>query len=123
MIEEALNSAPECTCVITAYIDRPTWKDMNNNFRKSQDIQLTSIPTLIKVGTVCCFTWVSIFVISIMLLALLKGKKFFMIFTANVGLKEDQAYKFSVIFFSQEKRLEEGQCAKLSLVQMLLEDD
>ncbi|KAL5265133.1 hypothetical protein ACHWQZ_G006019 [Mnemiopsis leidyi] len=73
VIEEALNSAPECTCVITAYIDRPTWKDMNNNFRKSQDIQLTSIPTLIKVGT--------------------------------------------------EKRLEEGQCAKLSLVQMLLEDD
>ena len=27
---------------------------MNNNFRKSQDIQLTSVPTLIKVGTVSC---------------------------------------------------------------------
>jgi len=73
VIEEALNDAPECSCVITVYIDRTTWKDRDNNFRKSQDLQLTSVPTLIKVGT--------------------------------------------------EKRLEEAQCAKLSLVQMLLEDD
>lgn len=54
VIEEALNNAPECSCMITVYIDRTTWKDMNNNFRKSQDIQLTSVPTLIKVGTVSC---------------------------------------------------------------------
>ncbi|XP_063677095.1 thioredoxin domain-containing protein 17-like [Bolinopsis microptera] len=73
VIEEALNSAPECTCIITVQIDRTTWKDRNNSFRKSEDLKLTSVPTLIKVGT--------------------------------------------------DKRLVESQCAKLSLVQMLLEDD
>ena len=50
VIEEAAKSLPSGTCLITTYIDRPTWKNQNNEFRKG-DLKLKSVPTLIKLGS------------------------------------------------------------------------
>ena len=52
VIEEALKNAPECSCLITVQIERATWRDKENNFRKSKDLMLKSVPTLVKLGTV-----------------------------------------------------------------------
>eukprot|EP00116_Pleurobrachia_bachei_P015640 sb/3475902/ len=50
VIEEAAKSLPVGTCLITTFIDRPTWKDPNNEFRKG-NLKLKSIPTLVKLGS------------------------------------------------------------------------
>ena len=50
VIEEAAKTLPSDTCLITTYIDRPTWKDQKNEFRTGE-LKLRSVPTLVKIGT------------------------------------------------------------------------
>lgn len=48
-IDAALETAPaESHFIYVDVGDRPTWKDMNNPFRKDTDTHLSVIPTLIR---------------------------------------------------------------------------
>ncbi|XP_055640458.1 thioredoxin domain-containing protein 17-like [Toxorhynchites rutilus septentrionalis] len=48
-IEEALAKAPEGSHFVYVDVgDRPTWKDMNNPFRKDTSTHLSVIPTLVR---------------------------------------------------------------------------
>ncbi|XP_022652098.1 thioredoxin domain-containing protein 17-like [Varroa jacobsoni] len=55
VIEDAVKSAkPKATATfITCEVgDKLFWKDETNDFRTSEDLKLTSIPTLLRFGTV-----------------------------------------------------------------------